>query len=149
MRISGRFLRPACSITLAALLGFAAGCASAPGPRGAAPENAPPAHVSRRSPLPWGAQGRPDSNHAESAQSVLLRAGAELRWSVESATARSSRWMSGRAVVGPDGTIELGPYGTVQVAGLTVRQARIAVTNHLSTYLANPEVGLAPEGDPY
>jgi polysaccharide export outer membrane protein len=42
-----------------------------------------------------------------------------------------------------DGTITLGTYGCVYVAGLTLPQAKCAIEKHLSRYLLNPEVAVS------
>jgi polysaccharide export outer membrane protein len=49
----------------------------------------------------------------------------------------------GKHLVGQDGTITLGSYGCVKVAGLTLTQARQAVEQHLAPFLLDPEVGLS------
>lgn len=46
-------------------------------------------------------------------------------------------------MVGSDGTITLGQYGSVPVVGLTLDEARLAVADHLSPYFANPQVSLS------
>jgi polysaccharide export outer membrane protein len=46
----------------------------------------------------------------------------------------------GEHLVRPDGTIALGQYGCVYVAGLTLAQAKVAVERHLSAYVLDPEV---------
>ncbi len=43
-------------------------------------------------------------------------------------------------LVRPDGTIGLGYYGAVRVAGLSIEQARQAIEDHLSRYIKNPQV---------
>jgi protein involved in polysaccharide export with SLBB domain len=44
----------------------------------------------------------------------------------------------------PGGVINLGsPYGAVKIAGLTVEDARTAITNHLMQYLRAPDVSVA------
>ncbi|MEZ6121334.1 MAG: polysaccharide biosynthesis/export family protein [Pirellulaceae bacterium] len=48
----------------------------------------------------------------------------------------------GEHMLGLDGTINLGIYGTVYVAGMTVNEARAAVENHLSEFLNDPKVSL-------
>jgi len=48
----------------------------------------------------------------------------------------------GDHLVGMDGTITLGSYGSVCIAGLTVCQAKAAIEHHLSHYLLNPEISL-------
>jgi polysaccharide export outer membrane protein len=51
----------------------------------------------------------------------------------------------GEFVVEPDGRVNLGPsYGAVQVAGMTVDQAREAIQNQLKGLLADPTVYVAP-----
>ena len=46
-------------------------------------------------------------------------------------------------MVGSDGTVSLGQYGSVPVVGLTLDEARSAIADHLSPYFANPQVSLA------
>jgi polysaccharide export outer membrane protein len=46
----------------------------------------------------------------------------------------------GEHLVRPDGTINLGTYGCVYVAGLTLQQVKVAIERHLSQYLLEPEV---------
>jgi polysaccharide export outer membrane protein len=53
-----------------------------------------------------------------------------------------SRRMANRSVVGPDGTVEIGPYGHVLVAGLTPDQAKAAIARHLAPFLARPVVAV-------
>jgi polysaccharide export outer membrane protein len=65
----------------------------------------------------------------------------ELRWTVEGAGPGSP--LSGTAVVGPDGTVALGPYGAFHVVGLTVEQARERVEWQLRTYARGARVRLA------
>jgi polysaccharide export outer membrane protein len=48
----------------------------------------------------------------------------------------------GEHLVRQDGTISLGTYGCVNVTGLTLRQAKLAIEEHLSQFLLNPEVSL-------
>jgi polysaccharide biosynthesis/export protein len=48
--------------------------------------------------------------------------------------------IQGEHLVGPDGRVNLGTYGSVYVAGLTVEQVRAAVEGKLSEKLENPEV---------
>lgn len=50
--------------------------------------------------------------------------------------------ISGEHLVGQDGTINLGIYGTVRVVGMTLEQARAAIEEHLSEYLKDPEIGV-------
>jgi polysaccharide export outer membrane protein len=49
----------------------------------------------------------------------------------------------GEHLVGQDGTITLGTYGCVNVTGLTLHQAKLAIEHQLSQYLLNPEISLS------
>jgi polysaccharide export outer membrane protein len=49
----------------------------------------------------------------------------------------------GEHLVGQDGTITLGTYGCVNVAGLTLCQAKAVIERHLSKWLLNPEISLS------
>ena len=51
--------------------------------------------------------------------------------------------ISGEHIVGPDGTITLGSYGSVYVTGMTVEQARNTITAHLEKELESPEVSVS------
>jgi polysaccharide export outer membrane protein len=46
----------------------------------------------------------------------------------------------GEHLVRPDGTISLGTYGCVYVAGLTLAQAKVAIERHLAHYVLDPEI---------
>jgi protein involved in polysaccharide export with SLBB domain len=48
----------------------------------------------------------------------------------------------GEHLVRPDGTINMGSFGVVHVAGLTREQAKSAIEQHLSRWLLNPELSL-------
>lgn len=50
--------------------------------------------------------------------------------------------VAGEHVVGPDGTVNLGTYGRVYVAGMTIRQARQAIEEQLGKSLLNPKVSV-------
>ncbi len=50
--------------------------------------------------------------------------------------------VSGQHLVRMDGTVGLGIYGGVHVAGLTLQQARAAVEQHLTQYIHNPQVSV-------
>jgi polysaccharide export outer membrane protein len=69
-----------------------------------------------------------------------------LLWSIQSADGQPLSRMNGESIVGPDGRIEVGPYGAVAVAGLTLAQAETALEKHLARYLAQPRVSLQPAG---
>jgi polysaccharide export outer membrane protein len=58
------------------------------------------------------------------------------------AQARTIQQVRGEHLVRPDGTIGLGTYGCVYVAGLTLAQARCAIEKHLSQFVLNPQISL-------
>lgn len=61
---------------------------------------------------------------------------------VESTKAAPDQPISGQHLVRPDGTIGLGIYGSVYVAGLTLDQAKAAIEAHLSLRIKQPEVSV-------
>jgi polysaccharide export outer membrane protein len=50
--------------------------------------------------------------------------------------------VSGQYLIGPDGTINLRKYGTVQVSGLTIPEAKAALEKQLSKYFSAPELSV-------
>jgi polysaccharide export outer membrane protein len=50
--------------------------------------------------------------------------------------------IAGTHLVGPDGTVTLGSYGSVAVVGLSVAETRAAIEQHLSLFLEDPEVAV-------
>jgi polysaccharide export outer membrane protein len=70
---------------------------------------------------------------------------------VEVLQALPGRPISGERLVRPDGTISLGFYGDVEVAGLTIPKAKEKIVQHLRKFLADETLGLVmfdPEGEP-
>jgi polysaccharide export outer membrane protein len=55
---------------------------------------------------------------------------------------RAMQQIRGQHLVTPDGSVRLGLYGAVKVAGMTVNQARAAIEAHLRRYLQDPEISL-------
>jgi polysaccharide export outer membrane protein len=55
---------------------------------------------------------------------------------------RGMQQVRGQHLVRPDGTISLGTYGAVYVAGMTIGQVKCVVEKHLSEYLLNPVVSV-------
>ena len=51
--------------------------------------------------------------------------------------------ISGEHLVGPDGTVTLGQYGSVRLAGMTLDEARMAIANHLSEHFVDPKVSVS------
>jgi polysaccharide export outer membrane protein len=62
--------------------------------------------------------------------------------SVSLADTTAKQQIAGQHLVGPDGTVTMGTYGSVAVVGMTIAQARAAIEQHLSQYLENPEISL-------
>jgi polysaccharide export outer membrane protein len=56
---------------------------------------------------------------------------------------RGVQQTAGEHLVGQDGTITLGSYGSVFVTGMTLCQAKAAIERHLSQWLLNPEISLS------
>jgi polysaccharide export outer membrane protein len=50
--------------------------------------------------------------------------------------------IAGQHMVGPDGCVTLGSYGSVSVVGMTLEQAKATIEEHLSRYLESPEVSV-------
>jgi polysaccharide biosynthesis/export protein len=61
---------------------------------------------------------------------------------VSLAQSKGVQQISGQHIVRPDGTIALGSYGSVYVAGLSLAQVKQAIEAHLSKYLYRPEVSV-------
>jgi polysaccharide export outer membrane protein len=61
---------------------------------------------------------------------------------VSLAQSRGVQQISGQHIVRPDGTVSLGAYGSVYVAGLSLAQTKQAIEAHLSKYLYRPEVAV-------
>ena len=51
--------------------------------------------------------------------------------------------ISGEHLVGPDGTVTLGQYGSVRLAGMTLDESRRAVANQLAGFFADPKVSVS------
>src|SRR5262249_51197516 len=55
---------------------------------------------------------------------------------------RGKQQIRGEHLVRPDGTVNLGTYGSVFITGMTIAEAKSAVEKHLSKYLLDPEVAV-------
>jgi protein involved in polysaccharide export with SLBB domain len=60
--------------------------------------------------------------------------------SISLAAAAGQQQIAGQHLVGPDGAVNLGTYGSVYIAGLTLPQAKAAIEGQLGRHLLNPEV---------
>ncbi len=58
------------------------------------------------------------------------------------AQARGAQQIRGEHLINPDGTVSLGLYGSVYVAGMTTTQAKAAIEAHLARFLLKPEVSV-------
>lgn len=59
---------------------------------------------------------------------------------------RGTGTLRGDFMLGQDGTVTLGSYGSVPLAGLTLAQAKAAIEKHLSNWLLNPEISINVSG---
>lgn len=66
----------------------------------------------------------------------------EPRVTVSLTQLSGSQQISGEHLVGPDGTVTLGIYGSVSVVGHTLASAKAAIEWHLSQFLEEPEVSV-------
>lgn len=71
---------------------------------------------------------------------LVLTQGMVVDWQIKPAKADPSLILSGHSVVGPDGKIEMGPYGPCAVAGLTLAKANAALERHLAHFITGPKV---------
>jgi polysaccharide export outer membrane protein len=55
---------------------------------------------------------------------------------------RGVQQVRGTHLVRPDGTLHLGGYGCVYVAGLTLNEVKVAIERHLSQYAEDPEISV-------
>ena len=62
--------------------------------------------------------------------------------SVTLADTAAKQQIAGQHLVGPDGTVTLGSYGSVPVVGMTIAQAKEAIEQYLGRYLESPEISL-------
>jgi polysaccharide export outer membrane protein len=72
----------------------------------------------------------------------LKRVLKEPQVSLTLAQAAGQQQIAGEHLVGPDGTINLGTYGSVYVTGLTLEGAKEAIEKHLSRFLDAPLVSV-------
>jgi protein involved in polysaccharide export with SLBB domain len=54
----------------------------------------------------------------------------------------ASQQLAGEHLVNPDGTVTLGAYGSVNITGLTLAEAKMVIEQHLSQFLEDPEVAV-------
>jgi polysaccharide export outer membrane protein len=71
---------------------------------------------------------------------AFFKPGEDLKVMVSLAQSRGAQVIRGEHLVRPDGTVSLGTYGKVYVAGLTVEQTKQKIEAQLSKTLYKPEV---------
>jgi polysaccharide biosynthesis/export protein len=83
-------------------------------------------------------------------QPTVLTPRTTVSWSIDSVTGvEHTHVMAGKEIIGPDGGLVLGPWGSVHVGGLTTLQAETAIERYLASgaggvpYVANPRVRLS------
>jgi polysaccharide biosynthesis/export protein len=67
---------------------------------------------------------------------------ADAEVSITLAQSAGNQQISGEHLVTPDGTVNLGQYGSVYVAGMTIEQARAAIERSLSEFLEKPVISV-------
>ena len=72
----------------------------------------------------------------------LKRVLREPQVSLTLAQAAGQQQIAGEHLVGPDGTVNLGTYGSVPVTGLTLQEAKAAIETHLAEFLEAPLVSV-------
>ncbi|HVK10063.1 MAG TPA: polysaccharide biosynthesis/export family protein [Gemmataceae bacterium] len=65
---------------------------------------------------------------------------------VSLAQSRAGQRVTGPHLIRPDGTLSLGAYGSVRVAGMTLAEVKAAIEKQLSAFLVNPEVVVEVQG---
>jgi protein involved in polysaccharide export with SLBB domain len=76
----------------------------------------------------------------EAIRKHLAQIYASVEVSVSLAVSAGAQQIVGEHLVGPDGRVNLGTYGSVYVTGLTLEQAKARIEDKLSEYLVDPEV---------
>lgn len=62
--------------------------------------------------------------------------------SAELADTAAKQQIAGQHLVGPDGTVTLGSYGSIPVVGMTIAEAKNAIQRYLAQYLEDPEISV-------
>ena len=70
----------------------------------------------------------------------LVEVLAEPEVSVSLAFSAGAQQIAGEHLVGPDGRVNLGTYGSVYITGMTIEEAKAAIEKQLSNYLEDPKV---------
>lgn len=79
---------------------------------------------------------------AQKLEDLLEQELRDVRISISLAEPAAKQRIEGEHLVAPDGTVNLGTYGSVYVSGMTLPEARVAVEEQLSQFLESPKVGI-------
>ena len=83
------------------------------------------------------------TDEAEDAiRELLLRAVQNPEVTVSMFQASGQQFITGEHLVAQDGTVNLGIYGRVYIAGMTLDEGRVMLERHLSSFFENPKVSL-------
>ena len=86
---------------------------------------------------------KPPGQSTSSEGSFVLDQGMMVYWQAQPAQNQPGDVKSGTGIVGPDGTMEVGPYGTCKVSGLRLDEATTALEQQLAAYMKGPQVRLS------
>jgi polysaccharide export outer membrane protein len=78
----------------------------------------------------------------EAVERHLSRILSDPQVAVTLAESAGQQQIAGEHLVGPDGTVNLGTYGSVYVTGMTLAEAKAAIEEHLSQYLEEPLISV-------
>jgi polysaccharide export outer membrane protein len=87
--------------------------------------------------------GMTEDEAAEAIEASLRDVVKDPQVSVQLSASAGMQPITGEHLVAPDGTVNMGSYGSVYVAGLTLEEAATAVNEHLSATLDHPEVSMS------
>lgn len=87
--------------------------------------------------------GLSEDEAAEAIKAALLEILKDPQVSVQLFQSAGLQPITGEHLVAPDGTVNLGSYGSVYVAGMTLDEAKAAVDAQLANSLDNPDVSLS------
>ena len=79
-------------------------------------------------------------------ENLLKKTIKEPKVAVSLAQSRAMQLIRGEHLVTPDGSINLGVYGSVAVTGLNLNEAKRAIEQQLTQYLQKPEISLSIAG---
>jgi polysaccharide biosynthesis/export protein len=72
----------------------------------------------------------------------VLSQRSRVAWSITSGQKEPRQTLKGEDTIAADGTLALGPFGAVPIAGQNVEQARKTIERHVAHYVAEPKVTL-------